>query len=467
MIIYPIILSGGSGSRLWPLSTKSFPKQYHSLYGKNSMFQETIIRTLSIPNIAPPIIICNESHRFLVKDQLNEIGVEKYEILLERQGKNTALAVTSAVLHVNESAENAYILVLSADHFIEDKDSFAKDVASSIKHAANDKLITFGVPPTEVNDNYGYIKTGKQIESLFQVEKFIEKPSINSAKKYIAEGNYLWNSGIFLFSLQRYLSEIRKHKTILDIAKFAVKNSYYDLCFRRLADYKDLKNKEYKKLSLDYVILESAKNMLVRPLHTSWSDLGTWKSVSNLFESSLVKNKSEVYSLDSYNCYVNSQKIVATLGLEDVIIVDTEELLMIANKEKIGLINEIQGKVKRDPDSINFNQKIFRPWGWFENINTGISHKVKKLHISPHSKLSLQSHMYRSENWTVISGIATVTLDGKEFQLDTNDSIQIPKGAKHSIENKTQKYVEVIEVQTGSYLGEDDIVRYEDLYGRV
>jgi len=470
MIIYPIILSGGSGSRLWPLSTKGSPKQYHSLYGNNSMFQETIIRSMLIPNAAPPTIVCNEIHRFLVKEQLNEINVKKYDILLEQQGKNTALAITTAILHIKKKIENAIVLVLPADHFIEDKNSFSEDVLSAVQYAAADKFVTFGIAPEEINKNYGYIKKGKEIESFFYVEKFIEKPSLSLAEKFLEEGGYLWNSGIFLFSIKRYLSEIRLHKLIFEQAISAINDASNDLNFWRLPDYKNINGNDVSKLSIDYLLLENTKNILVRPLKSLWSDLGTWKSISNLPLINNKINKSEydsLYSLDSRDCFVSSKKIVATIGVENLVIVDTSDALLIANKDKTDLVSEIQKNTTNDIKLNIEGQRTYRPWGWFEVIYSDSTYKVKKLHIFPKSRLSLQSHKQRAENWTIVSGVAQVTKNDKTFQLNEGESIFIPKGSKHSIENKTQKYIDIIEVQTGSYLEEDDIVRYEDLYGRV
>jgi mannose-1-phosphate guanylyltransferase/mannose-6-phosphate isomerase len=482
MKIFPIILSGGSGKRLWPLSREQFPKQYQTLIGKNSMLQDTILRLEGIENLAEPIIICNSEHRFIVAEQLRQIKILKYTILLEPVARNTAPAIAAAAFNIMQVEENhdAILLILSADHVIEDISAFHDAINIAKSQAEADRLVTFGIVPTNANTSFGYIQTSINNENYLalNVKSFKEKPNINLANKYFNENkklasqnlsiNWYWNSGMFMFKANTLIEELSIHSnTLIEPIKNSVMNAKQDLDFIRLEEdaFASCSN-----ISIDYALMELSNNVVVVTLDAKWSDVGSWSALFEIGDKDKSNNviKGDVITQETTNSYIYSPNtMVATIGIDNLIIVSTSDAIFIANKDKAKEVKSIVETLRIDGrEEANNNRKVYRPWGWFDSIQIGQNFQVKRLHINPRGKLSLQKHHKRSEHWVVISGIATVTVNKKEFLLKEGESTYIEVGAIHSLENRTNKMLEIIEVQNGKYLGEDDIVRFDDNYGR-
>jgi mannose-1-phosphate guanylyltransferase len=466
-MITPIIISGGSGTRLWPLSRKLQPKQFISFGNDTTLFQDTILR---LPKEAEnPIIICNEDHRFLAAEQLREIDKLSTGIILEPIGKNTAPAITLAALKLHSSSADPILLVLPADHMIEDIHSFHKAIKIAKTLAIQNKLVTFGVLPNKAETGYGYIETEIDLNSKFyNIKSFKEKPNQANADKYFKSGKYLWNSGMFMFKSSVYLQELEKFAPeILNCCKHSLKDKRQDLDFIRLVNEEFFKCPE---LSIDYAVMEHTKNSVVVPLDVNWNDVGSWESLMN---SKLKDTKGNVVEgdviLDSVeNTYAySSNRLISAVGVSELIIVDTNDALLVTSTKYSQNIKNIVAKLKDQnrPEAIN-HRKVFRPWGYYDSLDVGEGFQVKRICIKPGEKISLQKHKYRSEHWVVISGVAKITCGEKTYNLDKNQSTYIPKGEVHRLANEGTIPLEIIEIQTGNYLGEDDITRLEDDYHR-
>ncbi len=470
MQIIPVILSGGSGTRLWPLSRKQYPKQYLPLVGDNTMLQETILRLNGLDNLADPIIVCNADHRFLVAEQCQQIDITNQTILLEPIGRNTAPAIAAAALQSLKEIDDAVLLVLSADHVIQDVEVFHQAINIASSQAQDGKLATFGIVPTDANTGYGYIKSSKDnIDGACKVEEFVEKPDLKTAEKYLEQGNYLWNSGMFMFQANTLISELTYHSPdIVDSVNNAIDNATQDLDFIRLEKQAF---ESSPSESIDYALMEKSNNVVVVPLDAQWNDIGSWSALHDIGIKDKNGNviKGDVFTEDTVNTYINaSHHMVATIGVKDLVIIDTPNATLISTKDKTHEVKKIVEQLKQqDREEQSCHRKVYRPWGWFDCIEVGVHFQVKRLHVNPGAKLSLQKHYKRAEHWVVVSGIATAFNGEDELTLTEGESTYIPVGTVHALENKTSEALEIIEVQSGTYLGEDDIVRFEDIYGRV
>jgi len=473
--ILPVIMCGGTGSRLWPLSRKSFPKQFLSLNDKKySLLQNTQLRLQKLKNLDSPILICNEEHRFIVAEQMRQIDITPFSILLEPFGRNTAPAITIAALKALEFKDDSdpIILVLSSDHIINKTDAFIKVIEAGVEYAKKDRLVTFGVIPRSPHTGYGYIKA----ENPFDAEKisgekiieFTEKPNAELAEQFIQDKRFTWNSGIFMFKAKTILDELKKYAPdVLELSKESLSKSKFDLDFQRL-------NKEtFKKcpnISIDCSIMEKSNKGTVLPLDAGWSDIGSWES---LWENSEKDNngnvvKGRVVNLSSKNSYLSSNsRLLVGIGLQNIIAIETNDAILITNKSESQKVKDIVKKLKE----IEFPEgekhlKIYRPWGFYISIAQEATWQVKMIEVKPNGKLSLQMHHHRSEHWVIVKGRAKVEVESKTEYLNENQSVYIPLGAKHRLTNPGKIPLILIEVQSGSYVGEDDIVRFEDKYGR-
>ncbi|MDC0975674.1 mannose-1-phosphate guanylyltransferase/mannose-6-phosphate isomerase [Alphaproteobacteria bacterium] len=470
MQVIPVILSGGSGIRLWPLSRKDYPKQFISLAGGNTMLQETILRLSGLDNLTDPIIVCNVDHRFLVAEQCKQIGVKNPKILLEPIGRNTAPAIAAAALQSLKVSDDAVLLVLSADHVIKDIDAFHAAINIASNQAQAGKLAIFGIVPTYTNTGYGYIKIPKdKIDFAYKVEEFVEKPDLETAQTYLEQGNYLWNSGMFMFKANTLIYELTTHSSdIVMLVSDAVNNATQDLDFIRL-DKKAFESSPSD--SIDYALMEKSDNVVVVPLDASWSDIGSWSALYNIGAKDSGGNvlKGDVIAKDTTNTYIYAtHHVVTAVGVDNLVVIDTPDATFIASHEKAHEVKTIVDSLqKMGRDEAYTNRKVYRPWGWYDRIEVSTHFQVKRLHVNSGAKLSLQMHHFRAEHWVVVSGTATVTNGEEILTLTEGESTYIPIGVTHGLENKTNEQLEIIEVQSGTYLGEDDIVRFEDIYGRV
>ncbi len=470
MQIIPVILSGGLGTRLWPLSRKQYPKQYLPLVGDKTMLQETILRLSRLDNILDPIIICNSDHRFIVAEQCNQIGIKNRTILLEPIGRNTAPAITASAIQSIKYKNNAMLLVLSADHIINDIKAFHQAIKVGSNHAKEDKLVVFGVVPHEANTGYGYIKSSKNnSDGAFHVKEFVEKPDFETAKTFLDQGNYLWNSGMFMFQSNTLIDQLNIYSP--DIVKFAsraVKRAKKDLDFIRL-DKESFRDSPSD--SIDCALIEKSDNVVVVPLDAGWSDVGSWQVLYDIGVKDINGNvlKGDVITKDTTNSFIYASKhMVTTVGIDNLIVIDTPDATFIGGKDKMHKLKSlVKSMYENRREEALSNRKVYRPWGWYDSIESGENFQVKRLHVNPGSKLSHQMHNKRAEHWVIISGTATVINGNEVLTLIEGDSTYIPIGVKHGLENKTNEKLEIIEVQSGAYLGEDDIVRFEDIYGRI
>jgi mannose-1-phosphate guanylyltransferase / mannose-6-phosphate isomerase len=469
MLITPVILCGGSGKRLWPLSRKEFPKQYLNLISDKTMLQETILRLSGLKNLSSPIIVCNDEHRFLVSEQCKQINIKSPKIILEHIGKNTAPAIAASALQCIKDLNDSLLLILSADHFIGDVESFHQSINIASISALDGRLTTFGIKPTYANTGYGYIEYSKENNNkAFEVKRFVEKPDKKTAQYYFKSENYFWNSGIFMFKASTMIQELNFYNPkIVKLVSSALDNAREDLGFIKL-------EKKYfestPNISIDYALLEKSNNVVVVPMDVQWADIGSWEALYDIGKKDEKGNVilGDVYLEDSKNSYVNStEHMIAIIGVEDLVVVETRDVTFISKKNKSqhadSFVNLLTENGRNESEK---NRKVFRPWGWYDSIESGTHFQVKKLHVKSGAKLSLQFHNKRAEHWVVVSGQATVKNGDQSLILNKGDSTYIPIGTPHCLENKTEEILEVIEVQSGTYLEEDDIVRLEDDYGR-
>ena len=463
-----MILAGGTGSRLWPKSRAALPKQFLSLTSKSSMLQDTIKR-LSGTQSNSPIIICNDAHRFLVAEQLRQEGIKHGGILLEPVGRNTAPAIALAALHATKNGDDTILLVLAADHLIKDAPAFHIAINNAEKLAEQGKLVTFGIVPEQPHTGYGYIKSGEPVQQGFKVAEFVEKPALETAKDYVESGGYYWNSGMFMFKASRYLEELGRYAPdILDVCKRAIDTESNDLDFIRI-DPEIFSG--CKDDSIDYAVMEHTDSVVVVPLDAGWSDVGSW---TTLWETGDKDKQGNVTTGDiilesTTNSYVNSEgRLIAVVGLDDVIVVETKDAVLVASKDNAQNIKNVVNQLKAEKrPEFEFHREVFRPWGSYDSIDNGKRFQVKRITVKPGEKLSVQMHHHRAEHWIVVSGTASVTIDEQTQLVTENESVYIPVGSVHALENPGKIPLELIEVQSGAYLGEDDIVRYSDRYGRI
>ena len=464
----PVVLAGGTGSRLWPKSRAALPKQFLSLTSNSTMLQDTVTR-LKGTNAEPPVFICNDAHRFLVAEQLRKKNIEHDGILLEPVGRNTAPAIALAALHATKTGNDPVLLVLAADHLIKDQEAFHSAIFKAEALANEGKLVTFGIVPDKPHTGYGYIKAGKVLNVGFEVADFVEKPQPETAKQYVESGDFFWNSGMFMFKASRYIEELGKYNPeMLEVCRRAIETEAPDLDFIRV-------DSEIFSTcpddSIDYAVMEKTDSAAMVPLDAGWSDVGSWTS---LWETADKDEDGNVCVGDTIlektrNSYVNAeQRLVSVIGLEDVIVVETKDAVMVAHKDDAQSIKNVVNKLKAEKrPEFEFHREVFRPWGSYDSIDNGARFQVKRITVKPGEKLSVQMHHHRAEHWIVVSGSANVTIDDNTKLVTENESVYIPIGAVHALENPGKIPLELIEVQSGAYLGEDDIVRFSDRYGRV
>lgn len=467
--VFPVILSGGSGSRLWPLSRQTHPKQFLRLINDESLFQTTL-RRLSGMDFEDPLAICNEEHRFLITEQAKEINQPLSSIILEPLARNTAPAIGLAAFQLKNSGhQDDLMMVMPSDHVINDIKKFQTAINHAMQGAKNDMLVTFGIKPSYPETGYGYIKVfNLPNHGLFDVENFVEKPSLEVAEQYIQSGDYFWNSGMFMFKVSTFLSALKAFEPeMYQACEISVNLAKSDLDFFRV-DRTSFENSPSN--SIDYAIMEKAKNVVLIPLDAGWSDVGSWPSLWDIQEKDSQANvlHGDVIAIDSKSNYIHStNRLVTLIGVNDLMVVETSDALLVASKEKSQDVKKIVSQLVAEGRSeADIHQTQYRPWGKFNLVDDGNNFKVKRITIKPKEKLSLQLHHHRAEHWVVVSGTAKVQLGDEIITLKENQSIYIPMGAKHSLENPTERPLELIEIQTGAYLGEDDIVRFEDRYGR-
>ncbi|GIU18023.1 MULTISPECIES: mannose-1-phosphate guanylyltransferase/mannose-6-phosphate isomerase [unclassified Shewanella] len=470
-MITPVIMAGGNGSRLWPLSRSLYPKQFLSVTGGQSMLQQTVARLSDIEH-ASPVLICNEEHRFIAAEQMRLGNYEHGGIILEPVGRNTAPAIALAALQAVNNAvdgEDPILLVLAADHLIDNEEAFKDSVSKATPFAESGKLVTFGIVPTTPETGYGYIKSGIQEGNAYSVSEFVEKPDLATAKEYLASKNYYWNSGMFLFKASRYLEELKLYSPeMLDVCRRSIAESTQDLEFIRVDKTVFATCPDD---SIDYAVMEKTTAAMVVPMDAGWSDVGSFAALWDVSEKDQNKNviKGDVIAADSTNNYIHAEnKLVTTVGVDNLVIVQTKDAILVASKDKVQDVKNIVNELKSSGRSeFKLHREVYRPWGKYDSIDIGQRDQVKRITVKPGAKLSIQMHHHRAEHWIVVSGTAKVTNGDKTILLTENESTYIPIGQVHALENPGVLPLELIEVQSGSYLGEDDIVRFEDRYGRV
>ncbi|MCL1160655.1 mannose-1-phosphate guanylyltransferase/mannose-6-phosphate isomerase [Shewanella chilikensis] len=468
-MILPVIMAGGSGSRLWPLSRQQFPKQFLTLLGNDSMLQTTVQRLKAIEH-APALVICNEEHRFSVAEQFRANSIQTSGIILEPVGRNTAPAIALAAMQALKKGDDPILLVLAADHVIKDEAAFCASVAQAVPFAQADKLVTFGIVPTSPETGYGYIKRGEvQGDNAgFSVAQFVEKPNLTTAQDYLASGEYYWNSGMFLFKASTYLTELKAHDPdMFSACEKAMEATQADLDFIRVdkAAFEACPDN-----SIDYAVMEKTTQAVVVPMDCAWSDVGSWSALWEVSDKDENGNacRGDVINVDTRNTYVYaSEKLVTTIGLDDVVVVETKDAILVAKQSEVQQVKKIVEQLKAENRSEwQHHREVYRPWGKYDSIDNGERFQVKRITVKPGEKLSIQMHHHRAEHWIVVTGTAKVTNGDEELLLTENQSTYIPVGVIHALENPGKVPLELIEVQSGSYLGEDDIVRFEDRYGR-
>ncbi|RVT46852.1 mannose-1-phosphate guanylyltransferase/mannose-6-phosphate isomerase [Rheinheimera sediminis] len=483
-MLFPIIMAGGMGTRLWPLSRSNYPKQFIPLCGEHSMLQETLLRLKGLAH-QPAMVICNEDNRFITAEQVKQLHIANAQILLEPAGRNTAPAIALAAFTAVAKGDDPLLLVLAADHVIQNVPAFHAAVAQATVLAQAGKLVTFGIVPGHAETGYGYIRRGEAVaanaanapeqsaqsgeQSTYAVAAFVEKPDAATAQGYLASGEYYWNSGMFLFKASRYLVELKLHRPdIYQACERAVANLTADLDFIRIDKEAFLACPDD---SIDYAVMEKTQDAVVVPLDAGWNDVGgfaaLWQVATKDAENNVLRG--EVFSHNSHDLYVHSDdKMVATVGVSDLVIVNTKDAILVAHKDCTQDVKHIVNQLKAaERTEVNFHREVYRPWGKYDSVDNGQRFQVKRITVKPGAKLSVQMHHHRAEHWIVVAGTALVTIDGKDQYLSENQSVYIPITAVHALENPGKVPLELIEVQSGSYLGEDDIVRFSDKYGRV
>ncbi len=473
-MIVPVILSGGVGSRLWPLSREHLPKQLMPLLGgEYSLFQKTLMRLSKIAETAPPIIVCNESHRFMAAAQMQALNMTYSDIILEPVGRNTCPAITVGAMAAAKDGEDPDVLVLPADHIIREDDLFASAVRKGSELTSNGGIITFGIVPDRPETGYGYIRKGESVpgqsnEGACLVREFVEKPDYEKACSYVDSREYFWNSGMFMFRASVFLKELgRLSPKVLSSCRESYEKARRDLDFTRLEEsaFSSCPN-----ISIDYAVMEKTPQAVVIPLAVGWSDVGSWLSLHEVCEKDACRNAvtGDVLLEDVRNCYIHSEnRLVAALGIENQIIIETKDAVLVSSIERSQDVKLIVGRLRKQMrEEAYSHSRTYRPWGSYESIDTGERFKVKRITVNPGAALSLQMHFHRAEHWIVVRGTARITKGDEEFLLNEDQSTYIPWGTRHRLENPGKIPLELIEVQSGSYLGEDDISRFDDKYGR-
>lgn len=463
----PVIMSGGSGTRLWPLSRKNKPKQFLNLFGDNSLFQDTLLRLSGVDELEAPIIVCNEDHRFMVAEQLQEKGIKNAEIVLEPCAKNTAPAIALAALQAQQRGDDPTLLILAADHVIEDIPTFHQAIAAADIEAQLGHLVTFGIIPTMPHTGYGYIEAQDK-NSPSKVNAFVEKPDLDTAQVYVDAGNYYWNSGMFMFKASTVINELMSvAPDILTACQQALSDSDRDLDFIRVD--KD-QFSACPSDSFDYAVMEKTSKAVVIPLDAGWSDVGSWSSLWENHPQDSDNNVliGDVTIEDVKNAYIHSEhRLVTVMGLDNVVVVETPDAVMVADKQQAENVKKIvESLMYQQRAEATLHRKGYRPWGGYDSIDQGERFQVKRITVNPGASLSLQMHHHRAEHWVVVKGTAEVTCDDKVSILSENESTFIPLGSVHRLHNPGRVPLEIIEVQSGSYLGEDDIIRLDDRYNR-
>ena len=466
--LQPVLLSGGSGTRLWPLSREAYPKQFLPLTGEDTMLQATWRRVAGLADVAP-IVVANEEHRFLAAEQLRLVGVPAPAILLEPVGRNTAPAIAAAALQAIADGDDPLLLVLPSDHVVANPEAFRAAVRVASAAAELGALVTFGIVPTAPETGFGYIQSeaGAGGDGARKVLRFVEKPDAATAQAYLDAGGYYWNSGMFLFRASRYLAELgRLRPDILEATRAAFAAA------RRDGDFIRLDKEAFSgcpSQSIDYAVMEQTDAAMVLPVDIGWNDVGSWSALWDVAERDADGNAhhGDVIAVDSRNSYAYARRLVALVGVDDMVVVETDDAVLVARKDKVQLVKDVVARLKAGQRSqAALHREVHRPWGSYDSVDNGARFQVKRIKVKPGAQLSLQSHTQRAEHWIVVSGTARVTRDNDVFELHANQSTYIPIGARHRLENPGSAVLELIEVQSGDYLGEDDIVRYEDVYGR-
>jgi mannose-1-phosphate guanylyltransferase len=466
-MILPVIMAGGSGTRLWPLSRKGYPKQFLTLYGETTMLQQSVQRLEGL-ELSGLSLICNEQHRFVAAEQLRQIGAQGAEILLEPIGRNTAPAIAMAALRATRDGEDPLLLVLAADHVIEDVPAFHEAVWKAVALAEAGALVTFGILPTGPETGYGYIQRGEALDGGYRVDRFVEKPDSETAEGYLKSGDYYWNSGMFLFRASRYLEELERFRPdILAACRQAINHEAADRDFVRINEqaFRDCPSE-----SIDYAVMEQTAQAAMVPLDAGWNDIGSWSALWDLDQKDDAGNsfKGDVMLEDTRDCLVHGEsRLVATVGVHDLVIIETKDAVMVADRNATQDVKKIVERLEREGRSESqYHRVVYRPWGCFDSIEEAARFKVKRISVKPGAKLSVQMHHHRAEHWVVVSGTARVNRGDKSYLVTENESTYIHVGETHSLENPGKIPLELIEVQSGTYLGEDDIVRLKDEYGR-
>ncbi|MFQ5773862.1 MAG: mannose-1-phosphate guanylyltransferase/mannose-6-phosphate isomerase [Kiloniellaceae bacterium] len=471
-LIHPVILSGGSGTRLWPLSRALYPKQLLPLASDRTMLQETVRRVLGVEPFAAPLVVCNDEHRFIVAEQMREIGAQARAIVLEPEGRNTAPAAAVAALVLAREDEEALLLILPSDHTIADAAGFRAATQEAVAAARAGAIVTFGMKPLKPETGYGYIRRGAPLQDApgsFRVERFVEKPHAMAAKAMLSEGGWLWNSGMFMFSAKAYLEELeRYHPGVADMCREAIERGREDLDFFRL-DAEAFA--AVPSDSIDYAVMERTKAAAVVPASIGWNDIGSWAALWDVAQKDAEGNvtSGEVITEGTRDSYLRtSGPTVAVVGVRDLLVVATEDALLVAAKDKAQDVKKVVEQLKASGSQQHVSHvRVFRPWGSYQGVDAGDRFQVKQLVVKPGAKLSLQKHNHRAEHWVVVNGTARVTRGEETFDLQVDESTYIPLGVAHRLENPGSEPLRVIEVQSGDYLGEDDIVRFDDVYGRA
>lgn len=466
----PVIMAGGSGTRLWPLSRQLNPKQFLPLVDADLTMLQATIKRLDGLEHAVPRLICNESHRFLAAEQLRQLGLEEANIILEPVGRNTAPAIALAALQALTEQNDPIMLVLAADHLIQDVEAFHQSIAKAQVLAEAGKLVTFAITPTHPETGYGYLQMGAPVGGGgFEVNRFVEKPNLETAQQYLSDGGYFWNSGMFMFRASRYLQELERFQPkIVSVCREALAGGQQDMHFTRVDSEVFATSPDD---SIDYAVMEKTSDAVMVPLNAGWSDIGSWSALWEAGEKNAEGNlfKGDVLSENTSGSYVHAtHRLVTTVGVADLIIVETKDAVLVAHKDQVQDVKKIVDQLKNSKRQEHANHReVYRPWGVYDSIDNGERYQVKRITVKPGEKLSVQMHHHRAEHWIVVSGTARVTNGEKTYLVTENQSTYIPIGQVHALENPGMIPLELIEVQSGSYLGEDDIVRFEDIYGRV